>query len=518
MIEIITHDVGLLAAHMISAQPGSSTKGSEISLTSSSTSKGRYILELDDARSLLSSPTRKRKIKGHEKGKVGLSFHEPEYTSGDSKRVRKVEFSLGIGRRLRSSGWERLKIQVENGKWDRRGHNSASAFKAYRLIDQHQEQDQDRPNPGGLPKDRVYRQTILIFAQQDSANFLSRLPDDTPLGDLTLPGTHETCALYGYPISQCQQPSTPILQQLMDGVRFLDVRLRVVGDELLMYHGPRPQRSTLKILLSVLHDFLFAHPGETVILCIKQETPPWHPHFSSILYKAFQPFLDRWWLEERIPFLGEVRGKGILLSRFDRGKDTESNEKGGEWDCAWPGGMGIHPYRWPDSVKEGFEWHCAGTTVRTQDWYRVHTFLQIPEKLQAITSHLEPTTTRVPSNSLTNAVHTPLTLSYTSASYFPLSLPTIIAKGFGFPSWGLGVEGINTRFCRYLLGLIRDEKKIRATVAMDFYRQCGSSGGNDLAGLLVLMNFTGTGSGSGSGSDEDSGMKETLKKKRLSDG
>lgn len=35
------------------------------------------------------------------------------------------------------------------------------------------------------------------------------------------------------PISQCQQPSTPIAQQLLDGVRYLDVRLRVVGDELL---------------------------------------------------------------------------------------------------------------------------------------------------------------------------------------------------------------------------------------------------------------------------------------------
>jgi 1-phosphatidylinositol phosphodiesterase len=35
------------------------------------------------------------------------------------------------------------------------------------------------------------------------------------------------------PISQCQQPSTPIAQQLLDGIRYLDVRLRVVGDELL---------------------------------------------------------------------------------------------------------------------------------------------------------------------------------------------------------------------------------------------------------------------------------------------
>lgn len=39
--------------------------------------------------------------------------------------------------------------------------------------------------------------------------------------------------LFEVPISQCQQPSTPIEQQLLDGVRFLDVRLRVVDDQLL---------------------------------------------------------------------------------------------------------------------------------------------------------------------------------------------------------------------------------------------------------------------------------------------
>lgn len=45
----------------------------------------------------------------------------------------------------------------------------------------------------------------------------------------------KTCLLnpFKVPISQCQQPSTPIGQQLLDGVRFLDVRLRVVDDQLL---------------------------------------------------------------------------------------------------------------------------------------------------------------------------------------------------------------------------------------------------------------------------------------------
>ncbi|WWC58401.1 uncharacterized protein I303_100941 [Kwoniella dejecticola CBS 10117] len=379
------------------------------------------------------------------KGSLRLVFHP----TTDEKAVCEVRWRTTPSRSLRNRGWKRLKVEGS------RGH----AFSAYRLY------VNDR---GQQPRD-----VVILLEKPDTANFLSRIPDDTPLGDITLPGTHESCAMYGYPISQCQQPATPIEQQLLDGVRFLDVRLRVVGDELLMYHGPRPQRSTLAQLLIVLHQFLDTHPSETLILSIKQETPPWHPHFSQILYQAFLPFLDKWFLEERIPTLGEVRGKGMLLTRFDRDKDG---------DMSWENGMGIHPYTWPDSRKEGFEWDCAGTIVRTQDWYRVHTFLEIPEKFNAITTHLLPTLDS-PSSCRT------FTLSYLSASYFPLSLPTIIAKGFGWPSWGLGVEGINSRMFRWLLERFADGQRVRACLAIDFYRQCAGDAG--LAELLIQMNFIG---------------------------
>ncbi|WVQ85619.1 hypothetical protein IAT38_007785 [Cryptococcus sp. DSM 104549] len=374
----------------------------------------------------------------------------------DDSYLGEAEVHLRAGKKARSLGWERLQVNAWTRKAEGTEDGRAQGFCAYRLHNSSRSSD-----------------TLLIFSQPDTANFLGQLPDDTPLGNISLPGTHESCALYGFPISQCQQPGTTIGQQLLDGVRFLDVRLRVVGDDLLMYHGPRSQRSSLTALLKVLHAFLTAHPTETLLLSLKQETPPWHSAFSERVHTAFSPYLEKFWfLEERIPLLGEVRGKGMLLTRFDRDKETEGQ---------WPEGMGVHPSRWPDSRREGFDWDCGGTQVRTQDWYRVKTFLQIPEKFEAITSHLHPTLLPSP------AVSPPFTLSYTSASYFPLSLPTIIAKGFGWPSWGMGVEGINTRLCRWLLECIRDGKKVRGCLAMDFYRQC--AGDEGLAGLLVQMNF-----------------------------
>jgi len=64
----------------------------------------------------------------------------------------------------------------------------------------------------------------------------------------------------------------------------------------------------------------------------------------------------RWFLENRIPELGEVRGKIVLFSRF-----------GG---FGWPTGIGvgIHPPIWPNNEQAGFEFWCEDTLVRVQDW------------------------------------------------------------------------------------------------------------------------------------------------------
>jgi 1-phosphatidylinositol phosphodiesterase len=94
--------------------------------------------------------------------------------------------------------------------------------------------------------------------------------------------------------------------------------------------------------------------------------------FSELVYRHFQPYRDEWFFENRIPELCDVRGRGILMTRFEAA--------GG----SWAGNMGIHPSTWPDSRKEGFVWDCAGTPFRIQDWYRVQSFLEIPEKFQAV--------------------------------------------------------------------------------------------------------------------------------------
>lgn len=178
--------------------------------------------------------------------------------------------------------------------------------------------------------------------------------------------TPRSMAFYGWPISQCQSVTTPLLVQLNCGIRLLDIRLAKKKGRLLAYHGQYPQRTTFQSILADLHTFLISPKSarETVVVSIKQEDYDTHSpeNFSALVrdeIEASPGGMGMWYLENRIPALGEVRGKAIMFSRF--GVD------GGAWEGGLEG-MGIHPTNWPDSVKEAFSWTCKDVLVRTQDW------------------------------------------------------------------------------------------------------------------------------------------------------
>jgi 1-phosphatidylinositol phosphodiesterase len=174
-------------------------------------------------------------------------------------------------------------------------------------------------------------------------------------------------AFYGWPVSQCQSMTTPLSVQLVDGIRVLDIRLSIKNRRLIAYHGQYPQRATFQSILGDFYAFLTSPRSarETIIVSIKQEDfDTQSPDaFSTLVREEIEAGpggIGMWFLENRVPTLGEVRGKAILFSRF-----------GGD-GTAWEGGlegMGIHPSNWPDSVKQIFTWSCKDVLVRTQDWW-----------------------------------------------------------------------------------------------------------------------------------------------------
>ena len=158
-----------------------------------------------------------------------------------------------------------------------------------------------------------------------SADWMARLGNEKPLNEIVLPGSHNSAARYVEHAFFAKCQTLGIGEQLEAGVRYLDLRLDMDGTRFKLMHGPAECRTsllggalTLDELLADCYAFLDAHPTETVLLAVAQE-----PGGDEI--RSFQLLLDayvreapeRWLLTDRIPTLGEARGKLVLLRRYE---------------------------------------------------------------------------------------------------------------------------------------------------------------------------------------------------------
>ncbi|MCP9205823.1 phosphatidylinositol-specific phospholipase C [Streptomyces cucumeris] len=148
------------------------------------------------------------------------------------------------------------------------------------------------------------------LAPQD---WLSAVPDATPVQRLTLPGTHDSGARHGGPWTECQ--NTGIIDQLTSGIRFLDIRCRAFDNAFPIHHGAFYQHLNFDDVLIACRDFLSAHPTETVLMRVKQE---YSEESAEEFRRIFDTYLDKGWrslfrLDTTLPTLGESRGRVVLL-------------------------------------------------------------------------------------------------------------------------------------------------------------------------------------------------------------
>ena len=205
-----------------------------------------------------------------------------------------------------------------------------------------------------------------------SADWMSLLPDETHLNEISVPGTHDSAAAYvqmAY-FAKCQSKS--ILRQLEAGFRYLDIRLAVDGDRLVLTHGGMRCKKGSQLFSSSLYledvleecrSFLQAHPGETVLFAVKQEDGKESvKEFQEILHRYINTAPSVWLTTDRIPTLGDARGKLVLLRRYEDGAGIGEES-------------GI-PFLWPDQGnKENTALHTAaekndGYTLWVQDRYK----------------------------------------------------------------------------------------------------------------------------------------------------
>lgn len=186
---------------------------------------------------------------------------------------------------------------------------------------------------------------------------MASLPDSANLATLTIPGTHDSGAQHEPAAGIAQTQNLTFADQLSAGVRYFDVRCRNFDDQFLIYHGSIDQSQTYDDVLAAMYSFLDAHPKETIIISVKEEldaqgaTMSFEQVFDN--YVALHP--ERWYLGATVPAVGDVRGKLVLLRRFE--------------SLASPLGIAGPPTVWADNAT--FTITDADATLRIEDNYIV---------------------------------------------------------------------------------------------------------------------------------------------------
>lgn len=170
------------------------------------------------------------------------------------------------------------------------------------------------------------------------ADWMGGLPDALSLLRMTIPGTHDSaCTDPNNGTEWSHTQNWGIAEQLQRGVRFLDIRANGLQDHLDdsfgIYHASYYQGITFDGVLSQCRDFLRQHPGETVVMRLKKENGTNNDvgaRFKDVLdvyldAKGWRP----WFLiTDRVPSLGEARGRIVLIAQFDNDLPV----------LQWPGG------------------------------------------------------------------------------------------------------------------------------------------------------------------------------------
>lgn len=283
----------------------------------------------------------------------------------------------------------------------------------------------------------------MIASCTDSASpgWMAEQDDAKSLGELSIPGTHDSGARFEFTAGLAKTQELTIQQQLDVGVRYLDIRCRHVGDAFLIYHGAVDQNQTYDEVLATLFAFLDANPTETIIASVMEEATPsgntrsFEATFGAYLAHAPQ----RWHLDPAIPRLGDVRGKVVLLRRFS--------------STITP--LGIDASPWSDSTTFSVS---NAASLRIQDAYMV---ADNNVKWTAITALLGEVRTATAST---------LFLDYTSGYQTMNGLPNITIVS----------DDINARLTAYLADPANAKVRLGVLV-MDFVTA-------DLAAAIVTTN------------------------------
>jgi 1-phosphatidylinositol phosphodiesterase len=195
-------------------------------------------------------------------------------------------------------------------------------------------------------------------------SWMRDIPDDAAVTALSIPGTHDSCCTDG-PFGFFKTQNLDLADQLNAGIRFLDIRLAHYKDNLFVHHDVVHMEKCYADVLKICISFLGRHPSETILMSVKNEgrfdsvlgrfapsgllgksrgdpanwavrsssfdhvfqARTWeHVEDASLFYNLSVPLpgggsVDKVALTSETT-LGDVRGKIVLLRRFEGGPDV----------------------------------------------------------------------------------------------------------------------------------------------------------------------------------------------------
>ncbi|KAJ7625618.1 1-phosphatidylinositol phosphodiesterase [Roridomyces roridus] len=199
-----------------------------------------------------------------------------------------------------------------------------------------------------LPREdrEVLERAELVARADDSYRTLSTASnpdwmgarsDSVSLAQLSIPGSHESMAITGGDLTECQEDfgnsADTLTAQLNAGIRAFDIRLRIVDDnKFAVHHGAVYQNANFDDVINKIDAFLSAHNKEAILMRVKQECTGEIGSCTDVSGQAsFVDIFDMYMANSAaakrvfwtpsvnrnsaadVPTLGAVRGKIILM-------------------------------------------------------------------------------------------------------------------------------------------------------------------------------------------------------------
>ena len=123
---------------------------------------------------------------------------------------------------------------------------------------------------------RPYQCTGILHVSCNAAgnDWMSSLNSDLFLSQFSIPGSHNSMALFEPFSRTAKTQNLSLSDQLKAGVRFVDIRCRHLDNGFVIHHGSVYQRTNFDDVLNAVTSFLNANPSESIMMSVKEEHTP----------------------------------------------------------------------------------------------------------------------------------------------------------------------------------------------------------------------------------------------------